>query len=127
MNTNQMRVVSIGAGFLVLILSGLWLSRTGKPYGTLIFAIHKLFGVGLSILLFITVRKLHQAVPLSPVKIAAVAVAGAFFVASIITGSLLSVPVSKPMPDFVLMLNKILPYFTVLSTAITLYLLLNRR
>lgn len=127
MNTNQVRAVSMGVGFLIMILSGFWLSRTGKPYGTLIFTIHKLIGVGIGILLFMTVRQMHQTVPLSPVEIAAVAVTGLFFVASVTTGSLLSIPVSKPMPGFVSMLNKILPYFSVLSTAVTLYLLLNRR
>jgi hypothetical protein len=83
--------------------------------------------VGIGILLFMTVRQMHQTAPLSPVEIAAVVVTGLFFVASVTTGSLLSIPVSKPMPDFVSMLNKILPHFSVLSTAVTLYLLLNRR
>jgi len=46
MNTNQLRVVSVGAGFLIMFLSGFWLSRTGKPYGTFIFTIHKLIGNG---------------------------------------------------------------------------------
>jgi hypothetical protein len=127
MNTNQVRAISMGVGFLIMILSGFWLSRTGKPYGTLIFTIHKLIGVGIGILLFMTVSQMHQTVPLSPVEIAAVAVTGLFFVASVTTGSLLSIPVSKPMPGFVSMLNKILPYLSVLSTAVTLYLLLNRR
>jgi hypothetical protein len=127
MNTNQVRAVSMGAGFFIMILSGFWLSRTGKPYGTLVFTVHKLIGVGIGILLFITVRQMHQTAPLSPVEIAAVAVTGLFFVATVATGSLLSIPVSKPMPDFVSMLNKILPYFTVLPTAVTLYLLLSRR
>ena len=127
MNTNQVRAISMGAGFLIMILSGFWLSRTGKPYGTLIFTIHKLIGVGIGILLFMTVRQMHQTAPLSPVEIAAVAVTGLFFAAIVTTGSLLSIPVSKPMPDSVSMLNKILPYFTVLSAAVTLYLLLGRR
>ena len=127
MNTNQARVVSMGAGFLILILSGFWLSRTGKPYGTLIFAIHKLIGVGLGILLFTTVRQMHQTASLGPVEIAAVAVTGLFFVATATTGSLLSIPVSKPMPDAVSMLNKTLPHVTVLSSAVTLYMLLDHR
>jgi hypothetical protein len=117
----------MGVGFLIMILSGIWLSRTGKPYGTLVFTIHKLIGVGTGILLFMAVRQMHQTAPLSPVEIAAVVVSGLLFVASVTTGSLLSIPVSKPMPDSVSMLNKILPYVTVLSTAVTLYLLLNRR
>ena len=126
MNTNQLRVVSAGAGFLIMFLSGFWLNRTGKPYGTFIFTIHKLIGVGMGILLFVTIRQIHQAIPLSPMEIAAVVVTALFFLAIVTTGSLLSIPISKPMPDIVLKLNKILPYFTVLSTAVTLYLV-NRK
>lgn len=124
MDTTQVRAIGIAAGFLIMFLSGFWLSRTGKPYGTFIFTIHKLIGVGIGILLFITVRQMHQTAPLSPVEITAVAVTVLFFIATVTMGSLLSIPVSKPMPDFVSMLNKILPYFTVLSTAATVFIIL---
>ena len=77
----------------------------------------------MGILLFVTVRQIHQATPLSPIEIAAVVVTVLFFLATVTTGSLLSIPISKPMPDIISKLNKILPYFTVLSTAVTLYLL----
>jgi len=125
MTTDQLRVVSAGAAFLIMFLSGFRLNRTGKPYGTLIFTIHKLIGLGLGVLLFIMVKQAYQTSSLSPVEITAIAVAVLFFVATVTTGSLLSVPVSKPMPDIVSTLNKIFPYFTVLSTAAVLYLLLN--
>jgi hypothetical protein len=64
---------------------------------------------------------------LRPIEIIAVIVTVLFFIATVTTGSLLSIPISKPMPDIVSMLNKVLPYFTVLFTAVTLYLLLNRK
>ena len=126
MNTNQLRVVSVGAGFLIMFLSGFWLNRTGKPYGTFIFTIHKLIGVGMGVLLFVTVRQILQTTPLGSIEIAAVVFTVLFFLAIVTTGSLLSIPISKPMPNIVSKLNKILPYFTVLSTAVTLYLL-NRK
>lgn len=127
MNINQVRVAGMGAGFLIMFLSGFWLRHTGKPYGTFVFTIHKLIGVGIGVLLFMTVRQMHQTAPLSPVEITAVAVTLLFSVATVTTGSLLSIPVSKPMPGIVSLLNKILPYFAVLSTAVSLYLLLSRR
>lgn len=127
MNTNQLKLVGLGVAFLVMFLSGFWLNRTGKPYGTLIFTVHKIIGLGMGIFLFITVRQIHQAAPLSPVEIALVALTILFFIATVTTGSLLSIPISKPMPGIVSILNKIFPYFTVLSAAITLYFLLNRK
>ena len=123
MNSDQMKILSVGAGFLIMFLSGFSLAGTGKPYGTLVFTIHKLIGVGLGILLFVTIRQIQRATPLSPSEIAAVVVTVLFFTATVTTGSLLSIPISKPIPDIVSKLNKVLPYFTVLSTAGTLYFL----
>ena len=127
MNTNQLRVVGMGAAFIIMFLSGFWLNRTGKPYGTLIFAIHKLIGVGIGVLLFVMIKQIHQTASLTSTEVIAVTITVLFFLATVTTGSLLSVPISKPMPDIVSTLNKIFPYFTVLSTGIMLYLLLNRK
>jgi len=127
MSTNQLKIIVAGAAFLVMFLSGIWLNRTGKPYGTLIFGIHKLIGVGIAVFLFITIRQIHQAAPLTSIEMVAIVVGALFFLATVTTGSLLSVPISRPMPGIVTTLNKIFPYFTVLSTAVTLYLLLNRK
>lgn len=127
MNVNQFRAVGVGAAFLIMFLSGFWLNRTGKPYGTLVFTIHKLIGVGIAIWLFVTVRQIHQTMPLNTFEIAAILVAALFFIATVITGSLLSLPLSRPMPDIVSRLNKVLPYFTLLSAAVTIYLLQNHR
>ena len=127
MNTNQLRLIGIGAGFLVMFLSGFWLNRTGKPYGTLIFTVHKAIGLGMGILLFIMVKQANQFTPLSPFEITVVVVSIIFFIATVTTGSLLSIPVSKPIPEIVSTSNKIFPYLTVLSTIVALFLLLNRK
>jgi len=117
----------MGAAFIIMFLSGFWLNRTGKPYGTLIFAVHKFFGVGIGVLLFIMVKQMHQAEPLKMVEWIVVAVMILFFIATVTTGSLLSVPISKPMPGIVTTLNKTFPYLTVLSTIVALFVLLNRK
>jgi len=127
MNTNQLRIIGIGAGFIIMFVSGFWLNRTGKPYGTLIFTIHKTIGLGLGILLFIVVKQANQTTSFSPLEMIAVVVTVLIFLATVTMGSLLSIPVSKPMPEIVSRLNKFFPYITVLSTSVTLYLLLTRK
>jgi hypothetical protein len=117
----------MGTAFLIMFLSGFWLNRTGKPYGTLIFTIHKLTGIGIGVLLFITVRQVHQITALNMVESIIVAVATLFFMATVTTGSLLSIPFSKPMPQVVSALNKVFPYFTVISAVMALYFLLARK
>lgn len=127
MNMYQLRLLSIGAGLLIMFLSGFWLNRTGKPYGTLILTIHKLIAIGIGILLFIMMRQAHQAASFRSIELVAVAVTVLSFIATVTTGSLLSIPTSKPMPPIVSTLNKIFPYFTVMSTAWALYILSNHQ
>lgn len=127
MNTNQLRLVRVAAGLLIMFLSGFWLNRPGKPYGTFIFSIHKLIGVGIGVLLFIMIKQAYQTVSFRPIELVAVAVTVLFFIATVTSGSLLSIPVGKPMPPIVSTLNRIFPYFTVLSTAWVLYILFNHK
>ena len=125
MSTNQLRVVSAGLFFLFIFLSGFWLSRTGKPYSVIILTIHKLIGLAAGVFLVMTVYRIHQVAPLSPVEITAIVVTVLFFAGDVATGGLLST--DKPMPAVILKLHQITPFLTVLSTAVTLYLLLSRK
>jgi hypothetical protein len=125
MGTNQLRVVSAGLFFLFIFLSGFRLSRTGKPYSRIILTIHKLIGLAAGVFLVMTVYRIHQVAPLSPVEITAIVVTVLFFAGNVATGGLLST--DKTMPAVILKLHQITPYLTVLSTAVTLYLLLSRK
>jgi cytochrome b561 len=101
------------------------MSHAGRPYSLLLFNIHKLLGFGLFVLLTINVYWLHQATPLSVPQRTACLIAGLFFLATILTGGLVSI--SKTMPVVVSLSHKLLPYLTVLSTVVSLYLLLRDR
>jgi hypothetical protein len=125
MNTLQLRLVSAGLFFLLILPSGLWLSHSGRPYSLLMFNIHKLIGFGLFVFLIINVYWMNQTTPLSFPQRTACLIAGLFFLATIVTGGLVSI--SKAMPVAVSLSHKLLPYLTVLSTVISLYLLLRVR
>jgi hypothetical protein len=122
MSTIQVRVAGTGLFFLLLFLSGIWLSRAGKPYNTLIFTIHKLIGLAGGVFLIVTVYQTHQVAPLGLLEIAAIVITVLLFVGTVAAGGLLSI--DKPMPAVVLRLHQFIPVLTVLSTAWTLYLLL---
>jgi hypothetical protein len=126
MSTDQTRAIILGAGYIIMLLSGILLRRGGKPYGTLVFTIHKIIGVGSAVLLYLLIKQIFQSSPLTSLETTAVVVMVLFFAATVITGSLLSLPLSNPMPDIVSRLNKLFPYLTVLSSAAALYLLLFR-
>lgn len=114
-----------GIFFVFIILSGLWLSRTGRPINVLLLTIHKLISVAAIIYLIVTIYRIHQATPLSPVEIAVSAVTLLFFIVLIATGGLLST--AKTIPAFVLKIHQAMPALTILSTAATLYLVLIRK
>ena len=120
MSATQLRIACAGLFFLFIFIFGYWLSRSGKPYGVLVFTIHKLIALGAAIFLARTIYKAHQVTPLGPVQITAIAIISLCFLVMMITGGLLSI--DKTMPESVHKLHQITPYLTVLSTAVGLYL-----
>ncbi|MBC7251890.1 MAG: hypothetical protein H5T62_16625 [Anaerolineae bacterium] len=117
-------IVVAGLCFLAIFLSGIRLSRSGKPYGTLILTIHKLLSLAALVLLLIAIYQKKQAVALSAVELIGGVVTGLFFIGCIISGGLLST--GKPMPTAILRLHQMTSPLSMLSTAVTLYLLLGR-
>lgn len=125
MSIIQLRVVSAGLLYLFIFLSGIWLSRSGAPYSTLILTIHKLITLAAIIFFARTIYQIHQASRLSAIEVIVVIVTGLLLVGTIISGGLLST--NKPMPAIILTMHKITPFLTVLSTAVMLYALLSRK
>jgi hypothetical protein len=123
MNPILSRAIGAGAFFLFIFLSGFWLSRSGKPYSTMIFTIHKLIGLAAGIFLIVIVYRSYQAAPLGAPEIAAIGVTVLLFVTTVAAGGLASI--DRAMPAIALRLHQIVPYAAVLSTAATLYLLLS--
>ncbi len=117
------KVIITGSFFLFIFLFGFLLSRAGKPYPGLLFNVHKLIALGALVFLAITVYNAHRAAALTPALIAAVVFTGLCFVATIVAGGLLNVDKS---PAFLAVIHRYSPYLTLLTTAATLYLLLNR-
>ena len=125
MSPTQLRVVVIGLLYLFIFLSGVWLTRSGKPYSTVVLTIHKLISLAAIVFLGVVIYRTNQVSALSAGELAAGVITGLLFVGTIATGGLLSA--DKPMPAIVLWLHRTTPFLTVLSTAVTLYLTLGGR
>jgi hypothetical protein len=124
MDAIQVRVVTAALFFIVIFLSGMRLSRAGKPYGVLLFNAHKLIAVAAAVYLAIAVIRISRTAALDAPEILASAVTGLCFLGSIVTGGLVSI--EKPMPAAILTVHRLTPIVTVLAAAALLYLLLWR-
>ena len=122
MSTLASRLVFTGSLFLFMLLSGVWLSNSGKPYSTLIFTIHKLIALAAIIATAVIINYLHKTADLRlSVEFSAIIVTGLLFLSLLISGALLSI--GKPARELALILHKVIPLLAAASTAGTLYLL----
>jgi hypothetical protein len=115
-------VLLVGLFFLLMILSGLWLSRKGRPLHVGISTAHKLISLAAGVYLLVTVFQRNRLVPLGPTEWIAVAVTGLSFLAMVASGGVLSL--DRPAPVAILRIHQVVPVLTALSIAATLYLLL---
>ena len=115
------RIVGAGLFFLAVFLSGFWLNKSGKPYNTILLTAHKLIALATAVFFIITILQINRMAHLSVSVLIASVVTVAFFIDAIVSGGLLSA--SRTRSRIFLTMHQIMPYLTVLSTAVTLYLI----
>jgi hypothetical protein len=121
MSTITLGVVGAGLFFLFIFVSGIWLSRSGRPLNVMISTIHKLISLAAGVFLVVILYQINRVTKLGTTELIASMVTGLLFLGTGISGGLLST--DKPAPAAILRVHQILPVLTVLSTAATLYLL----
>ena len=120
--STTVRAIVVGLFFLLIFLSGIRLSRAGRPLKVGISTIHKLISLAAGVFLLVTIYQRNGAVLLSATEWTAIVVTGLCFAGTVASGGLLSS--DKPMPVAVLRVHQVLPVLTMLATGVTLYLLL---
>ena len=118
--STELRLGAIGALFLLKFAAGFWLTRSGKPYNVAILTVHKIISLVIVALIGITIHRLRRSVGVSAVEIGAIVGTGLLFLLTIASGGLVST--DKPANVAILTAHRVLPYLTVLSTAVTMYL-----
>lgn len=117
MDPSTARVLGAIVFFVVIFVSGFVLLATGKPYSVLVLTLHKLVAVAAVILLGIS---LYQTADLGAVEYIALAVTGALFIGAVATGGMLASENSMPLT--VKSAHFVLPFLTVISTVVMLFL-----
>jgi hypothetical protein len=118
------RVVIAGLSFVLVFLSGIWLSRMGRPLNVGISTAHKLISLATGVFLLVTIYQQNKIVPLSTSEWTVIFVTGLCFLGTVASGGFLSS--DNPMPVAVLRVHQVLPVLAALSSGLTLYLVLGR-
>ena len=117
-------VIAIVAGllFLLIFLSGVWLSRIGRPLNVGLSTVHKLISLAAGIFMLVTIYQRNRAIPLNTTQWIAIVVTGLCFLGTVASGGLLST--DKPASVALLRVHQVVPVLTLISSAVMLYLLL---
>jgi hypothetical protein len=110
-----------GVLFILTLVFGFWLSRSGKPYHTLIFNIHKLIALAAVV---VTAMQSFDALKIGetqPILIVLLIVIGVCAAALFVTGALMSA--HKATGRATLTIHRIAPLLAVLAALGALYLL----
>ena len=113
-----LRTIMSGSGFLLSIVSGIWLHRLGKPLNSLIFTVHKLLAVLSVVLAVILVRNLLKSVGANAIVLAFAIVAAISLVALFVTGALMSI--EKTASNVQLTIHNIATILAIVSMAATI-------
>jgi hypothetical protein len=119
------KITYFGLGIVATLISGIILSKAGRPLNSAIFSVHKLIALGTVILFAVGVRNLYRAAAVPAVQLIIAAISGLVFLALIVSGSLLSFDKLAMQP--VLMIHEIAPWLALVFSTISLYLLAGSR
>jgi hypothetical protein len=119
----DLRVIGVAISFIIVLVSGIWLTRAGRPYSGLLLNLHKLISLAGVVLLALVYCQASRAASLTPTEIAVAVATGVLLLASIVTGGLVSI--DRPLAKAVLVAHRVLPFIALLGCGATVYLLLS--
>ena len=126
MNTIISRFVIAGVLFLFTLISGVWLSHSGKPLNMAIVTVHKLIALATVIVISVNIYHLYRALEFRTfIELVVIAVTGLLIIALFISGAFLSL--GKPLPEAILRIHQLAPMLALASLAMTIYLLVSSK
>ena len=119
------KVAYAGIGFLLTLISGVVLSKMGRPLNSAVFGAHKIIAVGTIVLIGLNIRDLARVVGLQAVHPELIWGTGLLLLALVVSGSLLSF--DKLVLPITLRVHQIVPLLALAFSALSIYLLANGR
>lgn len=116
------RMLGSGMLFALTLISGLWLSGTGKPYQSLPFNVHKMAAVITVVILAIVAVGWYRLLDSRSLSMLTLTlVAGLLLLALVVTGSLLTLGIE--LGGLSLKIHQVLPLLALTASFASLYLL----
>ena len=119
------KIIGTELPFLLAIITGIWLSNSGKPLNATIFTIHKLIALGSVVFIAVVIRNLLKNAEINNVILTLIIVTGLSVLTLFISGALLSL--GKPVNNIISTIHSVTPIPTVITTAVIIYLLVSRK
>jgi hypothetical protein len=123
METVTTKLVVAGGLFLLTLIFGLIVSRSGRPLSIALVTVHKLSAVAAVVLIGLAVRDLYLiGGELVLIEIGLIVITALLFIALIATGALLTRE-EMQLPEIVLKIHQVAPLLALACSTLTVYLL----
>jgi hypothetical protein len=123
METITGKLIAAGILFLLTLISGAIVSRSGRPLSVGLVTIHKLIAVGTVVLIGMALNQLYRIVDGKVfIGMSVMIISGVLFLALIATGALLTRE-EMQLPELVLQVHQVAPLLALASSTATIYLL----
>lgn len=125
MNTLLLKILITFSLLFLIIITGIWLTKSGRPLNSKIFAIHKIISVSTIVLSFFFISQITKQFGISQMALIFLILTIVFIVSEIVTGTLLSF--EKPISTIILLLHKIIPILIIVCSGFLFYFLTLKR
>ena len=123
MDTITSKLIGAGILFLFTLISGVIVSRSGRPLNIGLVTVHKLIAVGTVVLIGMAVNQLYKMVDGKAfIEIGFMVISVLLFLALIATGAFLTRE-EMQLPDLVLNIHKVAPLLALIFSTLTIFLL----
>lgn len=118
------KIVITAILFVLIFITGFWVTRGGHPPQTLSLTVHKLLAVGAVVYLVMLLLRFSRISPFGTGLFVFCLGVGFLLLVTIATGGIISTP--KTPPEIIQRIHHLLPYLVIAGTTLLFYLLLSR-
>lgn len=120
----SVKITLISLIFLLIVVSGIWLTRTGKPYNPVLFNVHKFVSLTGVVVTAVLLYGYFNSMEVSPLIVALTIAAGLLFVVLLVSGGLLNLDIK--LYKLLRIVHRITPALSIILTALIFLLLLKK-